>query len=132
MGTSVHQVIFNKSVVTAILFNNLTLNEKEQKLQLFINEAEERYDMLCDNVYNLISNKEKNTGADTLYLTIDGFSFVSSSLTGHETSCFPVLTINQYSPVCSDVSILIEIALNQFASFCEFIKTTINSFTKTA
>lgn len=127
MEVSVHQVKFNCSVVTALLFNSLSLSEKEQKLQLFMSEAEERYDMLCDNIYSLIENKDCNNVADTLYLTIDGFSFISSSLVGQEPSCFPVLRVNQFSQKCPDVSILIEIALFQFASYCELMKTTVKS-----
>lgn len=128
MELSIYQTHFNKSIVTALLFNNLPLCEKEHKLQLFVNEAEDRYDMFCDNINLLIENKGANSNADTLYLTIDGFSFVSSSLGGQHPSCFPVLTINQNSSFGLDISTLIENALARFAFYCEFIRNTVKSF----
>lgn len=132
MNISTHQSNFNKSIVTALLFNSLSLSEKEQKLQLFVNETDERYDMFCDNINRLLENKDTNNDADTLYLTIDGFSFISSSSVGQQPSCFPVLTVNQHSPNCPDISIFIEIALCRFATYCEFTKNTLKALAKIA
>ena len=98
MAQSVFQEKFNNSIITALLFNNLAMNDKESKLQAFINEADERYDMLCDNITRLLENKETNNDVNTLFLTIDGFSFISNSALNQQSSCVPVLTINQYSP----------------------------------
>lgn len=132
MVISSYQVNFNKSIVTALLFNDLSFSEKEQKLQSFVNEAEERYEMFCDNINSLLENKETNNETDTLYLTIDGFSFISNSSIGQQNSCFPVLTINHFSPRCSDISSLIEIALFHLGSHCEFSKNNLKAFTQTA
>lgn len=132
MAQSVFQEKFNNSIITALLFNNLAMNDKESKLQAFINEADERYDMLCDNITRLLVNKEANNDVNTLFLTIDGFSFISNSALNQQSSCFPVLTINQYSPRCPDILAYIEIALGIFTSYCSFIKNTFNSFDKSA
>lgn len=132
MAQSVFQEKFNNSIITALLFNNLAMNDKESKLQAFINEADERYDMLCDNITRLLANKETNNDVNTLFLTIDGFSFISNSALNQQPSCVPVLTINQYSPKCPDILAYIEIALGIFTSYCSFIKNTFNSFDKSA
>lgn len=132
MAQSVFQEKFNNSIITALLFNNLSMNDKESKLQAFINEADERYDMLCDNITRLLVNKETNNDVNTLFLTIDGFSFISNSALNQQSSCVPVLTINQYSPRCPDILAYIEIALCIFTSYCSFIKNTFNSFEKNA
>jgi len=132
MAQSVFQEKFNNSIITALLFNNLSMNDKESKLQAFINEADERYDMLCDNITRLLVNKETNNDVNTLFLTIDGFSFISNSALNQQSSCVPVLTINQYSPRCPDIVAYIDIALCIFTSYCSFIKNTFNSFDKSA
>lgn len=132
MAQLFYQEKFNNSIVTALLFNDLSLNDKERKLQEFINEAEERYDMLCDNITKLLINKETNNETNTLYLTVDGFSFISNSLLDQQTSCFPVLTINKYSPICPDILAYIEIALSHFTSYCIFVKNTYISLNKSA
>lgn len=132
MAQSIYQEKFNNSIITALLFGNLTMDDKESKLQAFINETDERYDMLCDNVTRLLVNKETNNDVNTLFLTIDGFSFISNSTINQQSSCVPVLTINQYSPNCPDILAYIEIALCVFASYCGFIKTTFRSNEKSA
>lgn len=132
MAQSVFQEKFNNSIITALLFNNLSMNDKERKLQDFINEAEERYDLFCENITRLLVNKETNNDVNTLFLTIDGFSFISNSALNQQPSCVPVLTINQYSPSCPDILAYIEIALGIFTSYCSFIKNTYNSFDKSA
>ena len=70
MAQSLYQEKFNNSIITALLFNNLAMTDKETKLHAFINEADERYDMLCDNITRLLVNKEINNDANTLFLTI--------------------------------------------------------------
>lgn len=132
MVYSLMQEKYNNSIVTALLFNTLPLTEKEIKLQRFISEHEERYDVLCDNIHTLHTNKTKNLDADTLYLTIEGFSFLSNSFMDPQPACFPVLTINQYSPDSPDISMYIEIALNHFVSYCEFAKSTIRAVDQSA
>lgn len=132
MSQTFFQEKFNNSIVTALLFNNLSLCEKERKLQQFTNESEERYDMFCDNINCLLDNKDENSDLNTLYLTIDGFSFLSNFSMEHQPSCFPVLTINRYSPNAPDISMYIEIALNHFAFYCEFTKSTIRAFEESA
>ena len=123
---------FNHSIVTALLFSNLSLCEKERKLQQFVDENEERYDILCDNIYKLFLDKDSNAETNTLYLTIDGFSFISNSSIEQQLSCFPVLTINKYSPRCPDISMYVDIALNHFSYYCKFAKSTILSLQKSA
>lgn len=132
MAQSLYQEKFNNSIITALLFNNLTINDKESKLQSFINETDERYDMLCDNIAHLLVNKESNNDVNTLFLTIDGFSFISNSTLNQQPSCIPVLTINQYSPSCPDILAYIETALSVFSSYCSFMKTTFRSTDKSA
>lgn len=133
MAQTFYQTQFNNSVVTALLFSNLPLCEKERKLQAFVNEAEERYDMFCDNITCLLANKEINDKASTLFLTVDGFSYVSDFTQEQQhVSCVPVLTINKYSPLCPDISAYIEVALCHFTSYCNFAKNTFLSFEKTA
>ena len=132
MARSFYQEKFNNSIITALLFNNLAINDKESKLQAFVNDADERYDMLCDNITRLLVNKETNNDVNTLFLTIDGFSFISNSTLNQSPSCVPVLTINQYSPSCPDILAYIEIALCVFASYCSFVKTTFHSTDKSA
>lgn len=132
MAQLFYQEKFNNSIVTALLFNDLSLNDKERKLQEFVNEAEERYDMLCDNIAQLLVNKETNPDTNTLYLTVDGFSFVSNSALDQQATCFPVLTINKYSPMCPDILAYIEIVLSHFTSYCIFAKNTYISVNKGA
>ena len=132
MAQSVFQEKFNNSIITALLFNNLTMNDKESKLQAFINEADERYDMFCDNITRLLVNNETNDDVNTLFLTIDGFSFISNSVLNQQPSCVPVLTINKYSPRCPDILAYIEIALCYFSSYGSLVKSTFNSFDKSA
>ena len=132
MSQTIFQEKFNCSIITALLFNNLSLCEKERKLQEFVNENEERYDIFCDNIDILFANKDKADESKTLYLTIDGFSFISNVSFENHLTCFPVLTINRYSPNCPDIAMYIEIALNHFASYCEFAKNTIKSFDHSA
>lgn len=132
MALSLYQEKFNDSIVAALLFSNLSMDDKESKLQAFINETDERYDMLCDNITRLLVNKETNNDVNTLFLTIDGFSFISNSALNQQPSCVPVLTINQYSPNCPDILAYVEIALGVFSSYCSFIKTTFQSTNKSA
>lgn len=132
MTQSYFQEKFNHSIVSALLYNNLLLDDKERKLQSFVNEADERYDMFCDNINRLLSRTESNNEINTLYLTIDGFSFLSNTALDQQPSCIPVLTVNKYSPKCPDILAYIEIALCQFASYCIFAKNTFNSFCKSA
>ena len=123
---------FNNSIIQALLFNNMSLCEKERKLQQFVSENEERYEFFCENIYQLFANIDTNSEADTLYMTIDGFSFISNSTIDQHLTCCPVLTISKYSPKFHDISAYIEIALNQFASYCEFAKNAILTFNKSA
>lgn len=132
MAHSVFQEEFNNSIITALLFSNLSINDKENKLQAFINESDERYDMLCDNITRLLENKEQNNDVNTLFMTIDGFSFISNSALNQQPSCVPVLTINQYTPKCPDILAYIEIALGIFASYSSFVKNIFISFHKSA
>ena len=132
MVQSFYQEKFYNSIVTALLFNNLSLNDKERKLQAFVNEAEERYDMFCDNITYLLVNKETSNETNVLYLTVDGFSFVSNSTLDQQLTCVPVLTINKYSPKSPDILAYIEIALCHFTSYCNFAKNTFISFDKSA
>lgn len=123
---------FNTSIVTALLFSNLPISEKERKLQKFVNENEERYDIFCDNINRLLVNKGLNSTPDTLYLTIDGFSFISNSIIEHQASCVPILTINQYSPNCPDISAYVDIALSYFSSYSNLVKSVAVSFDQSA
>lgn len=132
MAQSFFQEKFNHSIVTALLFNDLALDDKERKLQEFINDADERYDTFCDNIARLLSDKETNDDINTLYLTLDGFSFVSSHSLEQNTSCVPVLTINKYSPNCPDISAYVEIALSYFVSYCNFAKRSFLAPNKSA
>lgn len=129
---TVFQEKFNNLIVQALLYNNLPLCEKERKLQQFVNESEERYDSLCENIYQMCYNKTADCETDTLYITIEGYSFVSTSFIDQHLTCFPVLTINQYSPRCPDISAYIEIVLNFFASYCDLAKNATPSFNESA
>ena len=128
MVQSSFQEQFNNSIVTALLFINLPLNEKERKLQGFLNEHDERYDIMCDNIYRMLISNHLDKDPKTLYLTIDGFSFVSDSTINRQLSCFPVLTINQRSAHNVDISVFVEIALQNFLSHCEQLKRTQSTF----
>ena len=130
MTQTFYQRQFNNSIVTALLFSNLSMCDKERKLQEFICEADERYDLLCDNITCLLVTKETSNETNILYLTVDGFSFVSNFALDRETSCVPVLTINKYSPECPDILAYIEVALCHFTSYCSFAKNTILSLEK--
>lgn len=132
MTQSLYQEKFNNSIITSLLFNNLAMDDKERKLQAFINDADERYDLFCDNITRLLVNKETNNDVNTLFLTIDGFSFISNSALNQQPSCVPVLTINQYSPSCPDILAYIEIALCVFSSYCHFIKSSFHFTDKSA
>lgn len=119
---SVFQEKYNNCVVTALLYSHLPLCEKERKIQQFVNDSE-RYDIFCDNVYSLILNKDNNDGVDTLYITTEGFSFVSNSLMLPQESCFPVLTMNRVVlDSVGDISKIIEIALFNFSAYCDLMK----------
>lgn len=132
MAQTVYQTQFNNSIVTALLFSDLSPHDKERKLQEFVCEAEERYDMLCDNITHLLVNKEISNSTSALYLTVDGFSFVSDFTLDHDRSCIPVLTINKYSPQCPDILAYIEVALCHFASYSNFAKNFVLSLDKSA
>lgn len=123
---------FNNSIITALLFNTLPLTEKERKIQCFVSENEERYDIFCDNIYRMFVNKGANGDVNTLYLTIDGFSFISNDVIEQAQSCFPVLTINKYTPGCPDISAYVDMALTHFLCYCEFAKNTILAVEKSA
>ena len=118
---SLYQTTFNNSIISALLFDTLSMTEKEQKIQTFVNESDTRYDELCDNIDYLLMNKDTNSDKNTLYLKNDGSSFIAES--GIENVGFPVLTINQYSPDSSDISMYLELALKHFSSNCDYIKT---------
>lgn len=122
------QAKFNNSIVTALLFNTLSLTEKERKVQEFVNDNEERYNIFCDNIYRLFLHKGSDFGIDTLYLTIDGFSFISCAALDQQISCFPVLSLNNYASECTDISKYIEIALNGFEDYCKCTKNAILPF----
>ena len=122
MNQSTFQEKFNNSIVTALLYHDLSLCEKERKLQQYVNECEERYDLFCDNINKLLENKDTSTKANTLYLTIEGYSFISDAILDFQESCFPVLTINKYSPQCADISMYLDLALYYFCTHCEFSK----------
>lgn len=128
MAQTFYQRQFYDSIVTALLFSSLSSNDKERKLQEFVNEAEERYDMLCDNITRLLANKETSSETNILYLTVDGFSFVSNFTFEQEPFCVPVLIINRYSPQCPDIAAYVEVALCHFTSYCTFAKNTYISF----
>ena len=130
MAKTFYQTQFNNSIVTGLLFSNLSVSDKERKLQEFVHEAEERYDVLCDNISQLLLNKQSNNDINTLYLTVDGFSFVSDLSLDQGRACVPVLTINKYSPECPDILAYIEVALCHFSSYCNFSKNTILSLGK--
>ena len=127
MGKTVFQEKFNHSVVTALLFSTLSEDDKETKLQSFINEAEERYDLFCDNILQMLANKNTSQETNVLYLTIDGFSFASNATLEQQPSCVPVLTVNQYSPHCPDILAYIEIALCHYSTYCRFAKSALRS-----
>lgn len=132
MAQSYFHEKFNTSIVTALLFTNLSLCEKERKLQKFVNDNEERYEIFCDNIHHLLINKDVTASAQTLYLTIDGFSFISDSIAEQQNGCVPVLTINKYSPCCPDISAYIDVALSFFSSCTSLVKDTALSYEKTA
>lgn len=120
---SIFQEKYNNCVVTALLHNHLALSEKERKIQQFINDPE-RYEVFCDNVYSLMVNRELGNDIDTLYLTIDGYSFISNSTMLPQPSCFPVLTLTKdFLRDKTDISVFVEIALYNFSAFCEFARS---------
>lgn len=123
---SFYSKIFNNSVITAMLHIDIPLNKKELMLQRFVNEFDNRYDIFCDNIMFLIENKDTINKENTLYLTVDGCSYIKDSGIEPMPYSFPVLTINKYSPDCSDIAVYVELALSQFTSYCDNLKNSLN------
>ena len=123
MMQSSYQVFYNNSIVTALLYSNMSVDEKEQKFKQFVNEIDDRYDELCDNIDYLLVNKETNNEENTLYLSVDGHSFITKAEES-VLNAYPVLTINRYSPESFDISMYLELALSHFSSHCDYIKST--------
>lgn len=120
---SSYEIKFNNTVIAALMCENIVNEEKEKRLQKFVNSAETLYDDFCDNIYYLLDNKKSLKNKNTLYVASDGTSFIDCFSFPKDRFCFPVLIINQYSPDCSDLSTYIETALHHFVSCVSLLKT---------
>ena len=98
--------MFVDLIITAILKN---YNEgKVESIKEFFWSAGNRYDQLCDNIYKMMMLP----GENTLYVSINGESFINSVPAVYPLPLFDVLTTNEFSPQCKDIIMYIEIVLD--------------------
>lgn len=116
-----YQNCFNNTVISRILFDEVATSEKEKNLHLFVNSAEKLYDDFCDNIYYLFMNKDNND-RNTLYLNINGSSYVDFNHRSSDTGAIAVLSINKYSPGSPDIVMYIEAALKHFVDYVNSLK----------
>lgn len=95
-------------VLTMIMNSADSIEKKERKIKTFFNNQSYYYDNLCDNIYSMIVMKGTNV------LTVDelGNSYVNLENRRADKKYYDVLVLNEFSPLCGDVIVLIELALN--------------------
>ena len=95
-------------VISMIMSSNKTIAEKEKSIKSFFNNHSYYYENLCYNVYYLTMLPGTNM------LTIDeqGVTHVNLRVRDPQTTYYDILTLNEFTPSCSDVIMHIDVALN--------------------
>ncbi|MBQ8248130.1 MAG: hypothetical protein IJZ42_13460 [Lachnospiraceae bacterium] len=93
-------------IITSILKN---YNEgKIDSVKEFFWSAGNRYELLCENIYTMTTLP----GESRLFVSINGESFINNIPPGYSLPLFEVLTINEFSPKCSDIIMYVEVVLD--------------------
>ena len=93
-------------IITAIL--KKYHDGKIDSVKEFFWTAGNRYDQLCDHILEMTTL----SGDNTLYLSINGESFINTIPTTYSLPLFEVLTTNEFSPACNDIIMYIEVVLD--------------------
>lgn len=93
-------------IITAILKNYT--EGKVESIKEFFWTAGNRYESLCDHIHQMTMLPDTNT----LYVSINGESFVNNIPANYSLPLFEVLTINEFSPKCNDIIMYVEVVLD--------------------
>lgn len=95
-------------MISMIMHSDDSIEEKERRMKIFFNNHSYFYDNLCDNIYSLLFM----SGTNVLTVDDEGNSYVNLHHKKQGKRYYDVLVLNEYSPFCSDVVMLVDLALN--------------------
>lgn len=94
--------------VTLIMKSNRSIDEKTECIKSFLNNHTYCYENFCFNVYRLT----QMPGTNVLTIDDSGISYVNLTTKDPAKKYYDILTLNEYSPCCSDIIMHVEVALN--------------------
>ena len=99
---------FTDLVISMIMKSNKSMEEKEKCIKSFFNNHSYYYENMCYNVYHLTLLPGTNV------LTIDeqGVTHINIQKKDPDMDYFDILTLNEFTPHCSDVIMHIDVALS--------------------